>query len=134
MHGSSQMYGQGDVPGQGQAPGGGYGAPRYVNGGNNGQGGGAPMDMSGNYGGGGMSSGPMHNGSAQRLNPGGLNELEQVIISFETTPNVQKLKQKVCVHWLKNVCRKGNQCEYLHRYVEDKIPICRFFKERGHCD
>jgi len=90
------------------------------------------MDMNGNqYGG--MGGAHMHSNQG-RLNPGGLNELEQVIISFDTTPNVQKLKQKVCVHWLKNVCRKGNSCEYLHRYVEDKIPICRFFKERGHCD
>lgn len=38
------------------------------------------------------------------------------------------------MHWLKKVCRKGDTCEYLHMYVEEKIPICRFFKERGHCD
>lgn len=39
----------------------------------------------------------------------------------------------MCVHWLKKVCRKGEQCEYLHLYVEEKIPICKFFKENGHC-
>lgn len=100
--------------------GGGYGASRYPNGSGNGQDG-AHMDMSGQY-------------DSSINNPGGLNELEQVINSINTVPNQLKLKQKVCVHWLKGVCRKGNQCEYLHLYVPEKIPICRFFKERGHCD
>lgn len=62
-----------------------------------------------------------------------INELESYVQSFNSKPQENKLKQKVCVHWLKKVCRKGEQCEYLHLYVEEKIPICKFFKENGHC-
>lgn len=62
-----------------------------------------------------------------------LNEIESLLDSFISQPNVNKLKQKVCVHWLKKVCRKGDNCEYLHFYVEEKIPVCKFYKENGQC-
>ena len=45
------------------------------------------------------------------------NAIEQVITSINTVHNPEKIKQKVCVHWLKNNCHKGDSCEYLHRYV-----------------
>ena len=37
------------------------------------------------------------------------------------------------MHWLKQACRKGDSCEYLHRWIEDRIPICKFFQQNGHC-
>jgi len=76
----------------------------------------------------------MNSGAPQGRTNSTLNDLETYVSSFNSKPNDSKLKQKVCVHWLKKVCRKGDTCEYLHMYVEEKIPICRFFKERGHCD
>ena len=79
-----------------------------------------------------MGSGQPGIGSA-RTNTN-LNDVEQYLDSFHAKTNDAKRKQKVCVHWLKKVCRKGDGCEYLHCYIEEKIPICRFFKERGHCD
>ena len=63
-----------------------------------------------------------------------LNAINQMLDSYNAESNEAKLKQKVCVHWLKNNCRKNDKCEFLHVYIEDKIPICKFFKERGHCD
>lgn len=34
--------------------------------------------------------------------------------------------RQVCFHWLKDKCRKGDQCEFLHERIEELIPLCRF--------
>ena len=98
-----------------------------------------------NHGGGSMGGYDDGGGNLQAMGPGApqsgpqgktatnLNELESMVNSITSKPNSAKLKQKVCVHWLKKVCRKGDACEYLHMYIEEKIPICKFFKETGHC-
>jgi cleavage and polyadenylation specificity factor subunit 4 len=44
-----------------------------------------------------------------------------------------KRKRTVCVHWLSNQCKKGDNCEFLHIYDPDKIPPCRFFQKDGTC-
>lgn len=62
-----------------------------------------------------------------------INRIEEIVKSMAYNPNAEKIKQKVCVHWLKQACRKGDACEYLHRYEEDRIPICKFFQQNGHC-
>lgn len=31
-------------------------------------------------------------------------------------------------------CMNGDKCDYLHAHIEDRIPICIFFKKNGHCD
>ena len=66
------------------------------------------------------------------INPN-FNDIESFQNSINTQVNWDKVKQKVCVYWLKKVCRKGDTCEYLHRYIEDRIPICKFFQQNGHC-
>ncbi len=33
----------------------------------------------------------------------------------------------MCYHWLKDKCRKGDTCEYLHERIEDLIPLCRYY-------
>ena len=57
-----------------------------------------------------------------------INVIESIVESFNYQVNDEKRKQKVCVHWLKQACRKGDSCEYLHRWIEDRIPICKFFQ------
>lgn len=34
-------------------------------------------------------------------------------------------KRVVCRYWLTNSCVKGDACEFLHDFVEDKMPECR---------
>ena len=38
---------------------------------------------------------------------------------------------KVCKHWLRDLCKKGDQCEFLHEYNLKKMPECHFFSTFG---
>ena len=33
----------------------------------------------------------------------------------------------VCKHWLRGLCKKGDQCEFLHEYDMSKMPECYFY-------
>lgn len=39
----------------------------------------------------------------------------------------------VCRHWLRGLCKKNDQCEYLHEYNLRKMPECVFFSKNGNC-
>lgn len=39
----------------------------------------------------------------------------------------------VCKHWLRGLCKKGADCEYLHEYNLRKMPECYFFTKHGFC-
>lgn len=39
----------------------------------------------------------------------------------------------VCKHWLRGLCKKDAQCEYLHEYNLRKMPECYFFTRHGFC-
>mmetsp|Transcript_5221 Transcript_5221/g.12809 ORF Transcript_5221/g.12809 Transcript_5221/m.12809 type:complete len:677 (-) Transcript_5221:673-2703(-) len=36
-----------------------------------------------------------------------------------------RLRTVVCRHWLRDLCMKGNSCEFLHQYDLSKMPLCR---------
>lgn len=36
-------------------------------------------------------------------------------------------------HWLRGLCKKGDQCDYLHRYDLSQMPECHFFAQNGEC-
>ena len=40
----------------------------------------------------------------------------------------------VCKHWLRHLCKKGDDCEFLHEYDMSKMPICYFFQKFGECN
>lgn len=40
---------------------------------------------------------------------------------------------QVCKHWLRNLCMKGDRCDYLHVYDPNKMPECLFFLKFGKC-
>ncbi|KAI6215883.1 Cleavage and polyadenylation specificity factor subunit 4 [Aphelenchoides besseyi] len=42
-------------------------------------------------------------------------------------------KQVVCKHWLRGLCKKGDQCEFLHEYDMSKMPECYFFSKFMSC-
>ena len=35
----------------------------------------------------------------------------------------------VCRHWIRNLCMKGEQCEFLHQFDLKKMPECRWGEE-----
>ena len=37
----------------------------------------------------------------------------------------------VCKHWLRGLCKKGDNCEFLHVYALDKMPESEFDKAFG---
>ncbi|CCC67706.1 hypothetical protein NCAS_0A11480 [Naumovozyma castellii] len=39
----------------------------------------------------------------------------------------------VCKHWLRGLCKKNDQCEFLHEYNLRKMPECVFFSKNGYC-
>ncbi|TKY88070.1 hypothetical protein EX895_003166 [Sporisorium graminicola] len=43
-------------------------------------------------------------------------------------------KRTVCKHWLRGLCKKGDQCDYLHEYDMRRIPECRFYATFGFCN
>ncbi|KAH8179446.1 torus domain-containing protein [Sarocladium implicatum] len=43
------------------------------------------------------------------------------------------LNSLVCKHWLRGLCKKGEQCEFLHEYNLRKMPECNFFLNNGFC-
>ncbi|EPR78956.1 hypothetical protein SLOPH_1665 [Spraguea lophii 42_110] len=42
-------------------------------------------------------------------------------------------KAVICKHWLRGLCKKGRQCEFLHEYNLKKMPECWFFSKYGEC-
>ncbi|PKI85844.1 Yth1p [Malassezia vespertilionis] len=43
-------------------------------------------------------------------------------------------RRTVCKHWLRSLCKKGDQCDYLHEYDLRKMPECRFYATFGFCN
>ncbi|KRH92931.1 Polyadenylation factor I complex, subunit, Yth1 (CPSF subunit) [Pseudoloma neurophilia] len=39
----------------------------------------------------------------------------------------------VCKHWLRGLCKKNKNCEFLHEYNLKKMPECFFFSKYGEC-
>lgn len=39
----------------------------------------------------------------------------------------------VCKHWLRGLCKRGKNCEFLHEYNLKKMPECWFFSKYGQC-
>lgn len=37
----------------------------------------------------------------------------------------------VCKHWLRGLCKKGDQCKFLHQYDLTRMPECYFFSKFG---
>lgn len=46
---------------------------------------------------------------------------------------VPRSRATVCRHWIRGMCWKGDNCEFLHQYDTAKMPLCRQFLKTGHC-
>ena len=40
---------------------------------------------------------------------------------------------KVCKHWLRGLCKKGDACEFLHEYNLRRMPECWWYAKYGFC-
>eukprot|EP00045_Choanoeca_perplexa_P004074 m.35323 g.35323 ORF g.35323 m.35323 type:complete len:229 (+) comp12383_c0_seq1:161-847(+) len=43
-------------------------------------------------------------------------------------------KGMVCNFWLRGICKKGDDCEFLHLYIEQLMPECYFFQQNHVCN
>ena len=51
-------------------------------------------------------------------------------------PQIKRHKREktvVCKHWMNGLCKKGEDCGYLHQYDMSKMPECQFFRDYGMC-
>ena len=39
----------------------------------------------------------------------------------------------VCKHWLRGLCKKGDDCDFLHKLDQDRMPDCWDFTQFGEC-
>lgn len=49
-------------------------------------------------------------------------------------PSTAAYSNLVCKHWLRGLCKKGEQCEFLHEYNIRKMPECNFYIRNGTCE
>jgi cleavage and polyadenylation specificity factor subunit 4 len=42
-------------------------------------------------------------------------------------------KSVLCKHWLRGLCKKGDDCEFLHEYDMSKMPECYFYSKFQQC-
>ena len=40
----------------------------------------------------------------------------------------------MCKHWLRGLCKKGDDCEFVHMYDTSRMPECYFFEVHGMLD
>lgn len=71
----------------------------------------------------------LSNNTAQAPNAviSSINDLTAVDQSLKYHVDVNKRKKLVCVHYIKQRCTRGKECDFLHTYDADKLPICRYF-------
>ena len=64
-----------------------------------------------------------------------LRERDQEYLRLNPPPMKRHRREKtvVCKHWMKALCKKGDNCEYLHQYDPSKMPECFFFSKYGEC-
>lgn len=43
-------------------------------------------------------------------------------------------KTTVCKHYLRNLCKMGDNCEYTHDFNLRTMPVCIFFVKLGKCE
>ncbi|KAJ1612971.1 cleavage and polyadenylation specificity factor 4-like protein [Cryptosporidium canis] len=48
-------------------------------------------------------------------------------------PNIRGRHSVVCRHWMRNMCMKGDFCDFLHQYDREKMPPCFTYQKYGVC-
>ncbi|KAG8925134.1 RNA-binding component of cleavage and polyadenylation factor [Tulasnella sp. 418] len=53
--------------------------------------------------------------------------------SLPSHPKERERLTTVCKHWLRGLCKKGDNCEFLHEYNLRRMPECWWFARYGYC-
>lgn len=61
-----------------------------------------------------------------------LGPLDRMRLGGDSNINESKKHTIVCTHWLRGLCKKGENCEFLHSYDPNKMPICKYY-QNGNC-
>ena len=61
-------------------------------------------------------------------NPIGSLNTARTAVDQTTSPDESRKHTIVCTHWLRNLCKKGENWEYLHSYDPSKMPIWKYFQ------
>lgn len=48
-------------------------------------------------------------------------------------PPARRVHMTTCTHWLRGLCVKGDQCEFLHNASPEYMPECKFYAD-GRCE
>ncbi|KAH8739482.1 zf-CCCH zinc finger protein [Cryptosporidium ryanae] len=48
-------------------------------------------------------------------------------------PNIRGRHSVVCRHWIRNMCMKGDFCDFLHQYDNERMPPCFNYQKYGVC-
>jgi hypothetical protein len=48
-------------------------------------------------------------------------------------PRERERLSTVCKHWLRGLCKKGDNCEFLHEYNLRRMPECWWYAKYGYC-
>lgn len=51
-----------------------------------------------------------------------------------THPREREKKTTVCKHYLRNLCKIGDNCEYTHDFNLRTMPVCIYFVKMGKCE
>lgn len=46
---------------------------------------------------------------------------------------VSRPVDEVCVYWLTDMCVAGDRCRFLHMYIDDKLPRCKYVARGVKC-
>jgi cleavage and polyadenylation specificity factor subunit 4 len=55
------------------------------------------------------------------------------LLSKQTSYAGHHFKDLVCKHWLRGLCKRGDQCEFLHEYNLRRMPECTNLVKLGYC-
>jgi cleavage and polyadenylation specificity factor subunit 4 len=58
--------------------------------------------------------------------------LEQFVAEMPQEEQL-KFQRKVCLHWLRTLCNKGDHCKFLHESDRERMPKCYFWQKFSNC-
>lgn len=62
----------------------------------------------------------------------GVEAIEEPVVPSDQ-PVDPRRHRVVCKHWLRGLCKRGDDCDFLHVYDPARMPQCLFFQHYGEC-
>ncbi|NXQ52053.1 CPSF4 factor, partial [Anthoscopus minutus] len=58
---------------------------------------------------------------------------DRAVPGVQSHPRHGGAKSPVCKHWLRGLCKRGDDCDFLHDYDATRMPECYFYSKFGEC-